>query len=243
MANIANQFEWKPCLILAGGLGTRLRPVVKDVPKCLAPINGEPFIDLLIQQLIAQGINKFVFCVGFGSEQVISHINGKYPFIDKSFSEEESPLGTGGAIMQGLKYLDKDDPVVVLNGDTFAEVNYSTLTRKVLEVPNALHVSLFKVTKPDRFSVAKLSETNDVSFSKKNPQAKTALINAGVYSFRPSIFAGSTYPNVFSFEDRFLHQATSQVPLKGTVFKGQFLDIGVPKDYKKAQILLKDRSC
>ena len=88
----------KEAIILAGGLGTRLRSAVPDLPKCMAPVNGKPFIGYVIDNLQKQGVNKFILSLGYMSDAIISYINTDYPSLNVQFAIEKEPLGTGGAI-------------------------------------------------------------------------------------------------------------------------------------------------
>ena len=112
-------------MILAGGLGTRLQPVLKDKPKCLAPINGTPFIDILLADCIKQGLQRFILCVGYLKEQVIEHLSNRND-CEIIFSMEDKTLGTGGALKNAEPHI-KSDPVLVMNGDSYVKYNINDL--------------------------------------------------------------------------------------------------------------------
>ena len=107
-------------VILAGGLGTRLKSVLNDKPKCLAPINGKPFIDILLDYCIKQGFKRFILCVGYLKEQIIEYLNNRSD-CEIIFSEEDEPLGTAGAIKNSEPFI-KSDPILIMNGDSFINV-------------------------------------------------------------------------------------------------------------------------
>lgn len=113
-------------IILAGGLGTRLRPVVADVPKCMAIVNGKPFIEYIIQYLISQNIEKIILSLGYKSEQIIKFVNSKFPNSLFLFSIEKEPLGTGGAIQLALTKTSSTN-IFIINGDTYFSVDLNSL--------------------------------------------------------------------------------------------------------------------
>ena len=119
-------------IILAGGLGTRLRSVVPDLPKCMAPINGIPFISYLIDHLNKEGITNFVFSLGYKSEAFISLIEEKLPMKNFTVVIEDEPLGTGGAIKLACEKV-KNENVIALNGDSLFKVNLKELMQFHLE--------------------------------------------------------------------------------------------------------------
>lgn len=112
------------CVILAGGLGTRLRSVIGDLPKCMAPINEEPFLAHKLRHLASQGINDIMLSVGYRKDVIMKYFKNEFEGIAISYSEENEPLGTGGAIKLALKKLNTHNEVLVLNGDTWASINY-----------------------------------------------------------------------------------------------------------------------
>ncbi|GAC1388978.1 MAG: hypothetical protein NVSMB45_18830 [Ginsengibacter sp.] len=107
----------REAVILAGGLGTRLRSVVSDVPKCMAPVKGVPFLKYIIDRLIKQGINRIIFSVGYKSEVIANFLLENYKHFDYVLAQEAEPLGTGGAIKLACSFA-RDLNVMVLNGDT-----------------------------------------------------------------------------------------------------------------------------
>lgn len=119
----------RDCIILAGGMGTRLQSVVNDKPKCLAEVNGKPFLYYICQHLSKYHFCKVIFSVGYKKEMVIDYVMShrdefKFAF---DFAEEDEPLGTGGAILNALQYSDTQD-FFVINGDTFFDVNYDEMS-------------------------------------------------------------------------------------------------------------------
>ena len=115
-------------IILAGGLGTRLRSAVTDLPKPMAPIGGRPFLEYQLDYWIAQGISRFVLSVGYQHEVIIDHFGTSYEGIELNFVIEETPLGTGGGLLLAAEKVGNDTPFLLLNGDTYFSVDLKTLT-------------------------------------------------------------------------------------------------------------------
>ena len=113
-------------IVLAGGLGTRLRSVVPDLPKCMAPINGIPFLSYLIDHLTTEGITKFIFALGYKSDEFIHFLNKKLPNNNYSIVIEDEPLGTGGAIKLAANEASSKD-IIALNGDSLYKANLNQL--------------------------------------------------------------------------------------------------------------------
>ena len=117
----------KTCIILAGGMGTRLQSVVNDRPKVMAEIEGKPFLSCLLDILLRQGIKNVVLAVGYKREFIVNYYNYKYKDIELKYSIEDAPLGTGGAIRQALDYAE-DENVFIVNGDTYFDVDYKGMS-------------------------------------------------------------------------------------------------------------------
>ena len=218
-------------IILAGGLGERLRHVVSDTQKVMAPIAGRPFLRYLLDGLIAQGARRFVLAVGYKSEQIEAYFGNAYNGTAIVFSREEMPLGTGGAIRQALEMCETED-VIVVNGDTYFDADLAALLRAHRETGAALTLSLKPMTDFDRYGTVSMDETGRVTgFHEKKP-VQAGLINGGVYAVKKEA-AAAMPTGRFSFEREILE------PLKlvtfGVVSDGYFIDIGVPGDYFRAQ--------
>jgi D-glycero-alpha-D-manno-heptose 1-phosphate guanylyltransferase len=233
----------KDCIILAGGRGTRLQSVVKDQPKCLADINGEPFLHYILTQLKPHHFCKVVFSVGYLKDQVIDWVNNnwqRYGFaID--FAEETEPLGTGGGIKNALKYTDTDD-VVVLNGDTMFNIDFDAL----LAINQMKQADVSLALKPmqnfDRYGTVVVNEENEIVKFEEKQFKENGLINGGIYCiYRPS-FLSLDLPNVFSFEQDYLEKSASfKHHIYGLQQNNYFIDIGIPQDYEQAKLDFKTK--
>lgn len=214
-------------VVLAGGLGTRLRSAVADIPKCLAPVAGKPFLEYLLQWLGIHKVEHVVFSVGYLSEQVISFIEGRqWPF-SYDFAIENEPLGTGGGIRLALEKC-HGDKVVVVNGDTFFPVNLDRLT---FDGPVTLALKPMKDF--SRYGAVDFQNGVITAFREKAPCAD-GLINGGVYAIDREFLELGHLPQKFSFEKEVLEPLASIGKLYGTVQDSYFIDIGIPEDYELA---------
>ena len=235
-------------IILAGGLGTRLRTVLPDTPKCMAPVNGKPFIAHVIDYLAAQQITNFIFSLGYKHEIIIDFIETTYKdtFTHDSrftihdspltihYSIEPEPLGTGGAIQFACKKATEKN-IVVVNGDTLFKAD--------IQKQMAFHEShdadctlgLKQMQQFERYGVVELNEADSVKCFKEKQYYEEGLINCGLYILNRENFLNKDLPAKFSFEKDYLEKYYSQYKMFGFVQDAYFIDIGIPEDYKRAQ--------
>lgn len=225
-------------IVLAGGLGTRLHSVVSDVPKCLAPISGNPFLWYLCRYLKRYDVHHVVFSVGYLKEQVCQWVNAhkqSLPF-DVSFAEESVPLGTGGAIKNSLNHI-KSEEAVVLNGDTFFDVPLDAFFRNHKKVESHISIALKRMKNFDRYGTVEINEFNSkiLKFSEKK-YCEDGLINGGVYLISKNFILNQNLPAKFSFETEILQKYCGKTGcIYGFSYEGYFIDIGIPADYERAQ--------
>lgn len=215
-------------VILAGGLGTRLRCVVADSPKCLAPIASEPFLSYVMEWLGRSGVDRVVISVGYLKEQIISWVSNRYFPFEIDWAVEDEPLGTGGGIRLALSKC-RSDEVIVVNGDTFFPVDLSQL---FFDAP--ITVALKPMRDFDRYGTVVLEGRKVDSFREKAP-CKEGLINGGVYGIDRSRLDLENLPAKFSFEKEVLEPLAAKGQVNGWVQDTYFIDIGIPEDYSKAQ--------
>jgi len=225
-------------IILAGGLGTRLRSVVNELPKCMAPVNGRPFIDYVIHYLLEYDVKHFIFSVGYKSEAIINHIQTNYPELHVDFAIEESPLGTGGAIQLALSYV-KEENAIIVNGDTIFEADLHQLSSKHLQYTSVCTLALKPMKQFDRYGVVTIDDHHQVTGFQEKRYYDEGLINGGIYIVNKSSFLQHQFPEVFSFEKDFLEKYILEEKMIGYPFDAFFIDIGIPEDYERAQTLLK----
>jgi D-glycero-alpha-D-manno-heptose 1-phosphate guanylyltransferase len=223
----------KEAIILAGGLGTRLRPVVSDVPKCMALVNGKPFLHYVIDYYKKIGIEHFIFSVGYLHEVIERYLNENYPDLNYDISFETEPLGTGGAIKLACNKNSQTN-VLVCNGDTFYKVDLSMLNSFHEEKKAACTLCLKPMQNFDRYGVVELNEDQSVKSFKEKKFYEKGLINGGVYALNTKEFLKNNLPEKFSFEKDYLEKNV-QHQLYGLKQDAYFIDIGIPEDYEKAQ--------
>ena len=224
----------KEAIILAGGLGTRLRSMVADIPKCLAPVAGRPFLYYVIEHLLKQGIEKFIFSVGFKYEMIESWLNEEYPLLFAQFAIEHEPLGTGGAIKLACSFATEKN-VLVVNGDTLYKLDVKKLDAFHHICGADCTISLKPMQDFNRYGVVQLNKDHSIASFKEKQQYKEGLINAGVYAMNVNSFLQEDLPQKFSFENDYLEKFYLQRKIFGIVQDEYFIDIGIPEDYKKAR--------
>lgn len=225
-------------IILAGGLGTRLRSEVKDVPKCMAPVAGKPFLWYLLTDLKKYpDVKRVILSVGYLREVIfewISTVKKEFPF-DFDYAVEEEPLGTGGGIRLAMEKVIEED-AVILNGDTYFAVDLNVIVAKHKANKDSLLTIALKPMKDfDRYGTVTTDEKGRIlKFNEKQP-CKDGMINGGVYvlSNDKCIFEGQ--PKKFSFENDVMQKKCGEIGcLFGLVQNGYFIDIGIPEDYHKS---------
>jgi D-glycero-alpha-D-manno-heptose 1-phosphate guanylyltransferase len=220
-------------IILAGGLGTRLKSIVHDVPKPMARIQDHPFLAYLLASLNSQQINHIVFSVHHYHEHIQAYFGNEYRGMKLEYAIEEQLLGTGGAIRHSLSYLDLTQPALVLNGDSFSQLNYHAMLQQHINSASTLTIALRYRKNCQRYGVAQVQNDKITHFSPAGSHQE-GLINAGIYLMNPSIFNGFSLSESFSFEHDFLYPYIQQLQPSHFITDGYFIDIGVPDDYHRA---------
>ncbi len=230
----------KEAIILAGGLGTRLRSAVPDLPKCLAPVGGRPFIGYVTDYFRREGIERFIFALGYKSAHFDTFFRTEFPHGNYAVSLEAEPLGTGGAIRQACDHVE-GKTVLILNGDTFFRIGLQDLT----EFHAAKHAACTLCLKPmqdiDRFGVVELAADDRVLRFREKQYYPAGLINGGVYALEKAALLHREWPKIFSFEKDYL-EAGREERLYGLVQDRYFIDIGIPEDYRRAHEELNELS-
>ncbi|MEI6516404.1 MAG: nucleotidyltransferase family protein [bacterium] len=218
-------------VILAGGLGTRLKSVVPDRQKVVAPVAGRPFIFQLLTQLDDAGVRKVVLCTGYQADQVAITLGKAYRDIRLEYSAEPSPLGTAGALRNALPLLDSD-PVLVLNGDSYCEVDLPDLF-KIHQGPATLVVrEVEDTTQSGRVDFDESGKI--ISFIEKGAISGPGWINAGIYLLGRDLLKSIPAGGAVSLE-RDIFPTRIGYGLRAFRTRGRFLDIGTPDSYSRAQ--------
>ena len=225
-------------IILAGGLGTRLSATVPGVQKCMAPVNGIPFLYYVINFLLRNNADRFIFSVGYMAGNIEQFMAEKFPRLNKIFVTEEKPLGTGGAILKSLGHAVEDD-VLVLNGDTLFDVDLNSLYLFHSENDADCTIALKPMKNFDRYGTVQLNDDGVVTGFMEKKFMLEGLINGGIYLMKRNSFLRQQFPEVFSFEKEYLEKKFTDQKIFGVVSDGYFIDIGVPEDYFRAQGELK----
>jgi len=221
-------------VILIGGLGTRLRSAVSDRPKVLAEIQGRPFLAFLLDQLSATGIKRVVLCAGYKGEQVQAVFGHSYGPLDLFYSQETSPLGTGGALRLAIKLIESD-PVLVMNGDSYCGANLKAFWMWHTERNAAGSILLTHTFQMKRFGRVQVDSDGLVlDFDEKGKRGGQGWINAGVYLLGQDFILSIPANRTVSLEREVFPQWVGR-KLYGYESAGRFWDIGTPEDYAEAE--------
>ncbi|MGY4530935.1 D-glycero-alpha-D-manno-heptose 1-phosphate guanylyltransferase [Pseudomonas sp. TE3786] len=228
-------------VILAGGLGTRLRSVVSDVPKPMAPINGRPFLEWLMDYWIEQGISRFVLSVGYQSQVITEHFGSTYRGASLAYAIEYERLGTGGGLLLAASQLGDEQAFLLLNGDTFFAVPLAALDDFARQADADWTLSLFRAGEANRYMGLELDETQRILSLASQRGLPGCLANGGVYWVRRSSLARLPFTTgqAVSLEDELLPTLLADgAGLSGFAAHGAFIDIGIPQDYHRASLVL-----
>jgi D-glycero-alpha-D-manno-heptose 1-phosphate guanylyltransferase len=222
-------------IVLAGGFGTRLRQVVPDLPKPMAPVGGRPFLEVLLTQLARKGFRRVVLSLGYLAHKVVEHFGGQYANMELVYAIETTPLGTGGAIRRALG-LCQTDHVFVLNGDTYLDLEADEIENHWQDHHNPIIVAR-EIPDTSRYGRLRTDHGSIVGFSDKGHQGP-GLINAGCYVLPKPILDETRCGESFSLEADWLPGAVMRQRFDVFVSRRLFIDIGIPEDYARAQTVL-----
>lgn len=228
----------KEAIILAGGLGTRLREAVPELPKCMAPVSGKPFIDYVIGHLREEGIEHFIFSLGYKHEIIEEFLLHHHHRLSYEVSVETEPLGTGGAIRLGCRMASGDD-MIVTNGDTLYKVDLEKMSAFHRENNASCTLALKPMVEFDRYGVVEIDKNNRITSFLEKRHFASGLINGGVYALNRKEFLTLDFPEKFSFEKDYLEAYHSTKNIMGIIQDEYFIDIGIPEDYARAARELK----
>lgn len=221
------------CIILAGGLGTRLRSSVPDLPKCMAPVAGKPFLAFVIDYLLNKGVKKFIFSLGYMHEVIQDFLKINYPALNYQVVLEEEPLGTGGAIYLSCKKATEKN-VIILNGDTLFKVNIKELLEFHSLQNSYCTLSLKPMKHFNRYGVVEINNNGYIQSFMEKKFYESGLINGGIYALNVQEFLQIKFEEKFSFEKDYLEKYYSALKMMGLIQDEYFIDIGIPEDFERA---------
>lgn len=221
-------------IILAGGQGTRLRPTISNVPKCMAPIGNKPFLEIILEMLNKNKVERVVLALGYMAEQVIDYFGERYRGLELDYSVELSPLGTGGAIKMALNKC-VNNHVCIMNGDSFINLDYEGLENQWLSNKNPIIVGV-EVSDASRFGGLLVDKNRVIKFCEKTKNGH-GLINAGVYLLARDCLSNFPKETPFSIEKDYFEIELQNRTIEFFYSQSMFIDIGVPEDYSLAQKL------
>lgn len=222
-------------IVLVGGFGTRLRSEVPDLPKPLAPVAGRPFLAYVLDNLAAGDIRRVILATGYLGELVEQAIGRRWRGMEVVYSREPEPLGTGGALALAARRL-HGNAVHLSNGDTFLRYSPQQLQQRAEQEQVALAVALARVDDVGRYGAVELAGGRVAAFSEKGGQG-AGFINAGSYFLGSAALASLPETSAFSFETDVLLPRAASEGLAACVDTADFIDIGVPEDYRRAQLI------
>lgn len=226
-----------PAVLLVGGMGTRLQTVLPSTPKPLAPVGDVPFLKLLVLQLRAQGIRHLVMCTGHLAEQIEQRFDdGGEWGMTIHYSRETRPLGTAGAVKLAERYLTQAPDFLVMNGDSFLEMNFRQFIRFHRMHDGLVSMAVRKVSNAARYGTVRTNQSNRiVAFDEKRHSKAPGIINGGVYLFRRAIL--KHIPDGTASLERDVFPRLLERGIYAVEQTGMFIDIGTPDDYARAQVL------
>ena len=226
-----------PAVLLVGGTGLRLQSVLPSTPKPLAPLGDAPFLELLVTQLRGQGIRRLVMCTGHLANQIEQRFgNGRKWDLTIEYSKETRPLGTAGAVKLAEHYLEGDSDFVVMNGDSFLEVDFRQLIRFHHEHDGFVSLAIRRVPNAARYGTVRMNESNRITaFDEKRGIEEPGLISGGVYVFKRAVL--EHIPDGPASLEKDVFPQLLEKGMFAVQQDGMFIDIGTPEDYARAQTL------
>ncbi|MBN1925471.1 MAG: nucleotidyltransferase family protein [Prolixibacteraceae bacterium] len=221
-------------IILAGGLGTRLKHLVPDLPKPMAPINNQPFLSYLIKTIKNHYPKRIILSLGYMGYKIKTYFVNSFSGTELLYSEEETPLGTGGAVAKAMSLCSSEN-VFIVNGDSLFPIDFLKMENQHEKLHSTVTIAVKEMSNFDRYGTLEIVNNRVVSFSEKKP-AEKGFINGGVYLIDRTFFTGINWPEKFSLETGFLEKYVTSITMNAFISDAYFIDIGVPDDYQKAQL-------
>jgi D-glycero-alpha-D-manno-heptose 1-phosphate guanylyltransferase len=224
----------REAIVLAGGLGTRLKETVPGLPKCMAPVAGRPFLFYVIRYLRQQGVEKIIFSLGYKHETIEEYLLERFPTLDHSCVIESEPLGTGGAIQLALSQTN-DDHTCIVNGDTFFDADLRGMNAFHRGTHAVCTLALKPMENFERYGMVETDAHGRVIRFLEKKHYTRGNINGGIYILHKQKFSDHPFPEKFSFEKDYLEKYYPVENFSGFIQDEYFMDIGIPEDYLQAQ--------
>jgi len=222
-------------IVLAGGLGTRLQEVLPGIPKCMAPMNGKPFLAYVLDYLIEQGFTKVILSVGYLKDHIINYFGTNYNSVEIAYAVENMPLGTGGAVKLSFGFCKQED-IFVLNGDTCFFPDLSAMEDLHFETTADITIAAKHVTETSRYGLIVTDTKGRIKEFREKATSGEGLINGGIYLINRKIV--DNFPvHSFSLENDIFKKSSLKFKIQAFQSNAFFLDIGIPEDYSKAQTM------
>lgn len=219
-------------IVLAGGFGTRLRQVLSDLPKPMAPVAGRPFLEIVLSMLAQSGFERAILSLGYMAEIIRSHFGLRFEGLALDYEIEERPLGTGGATRAAMQRCTRDH-AFIFNGDTYLELQVTAL-EAAWQASHRPIIVAREVRETTRYGRLK-TEGNLVKAFQEKGLGGPGLINAGCYVLPRTALDAFPFGQSFSLEVDYLAPTVLLQPVEFHVTHGRFIDIGIPEDYARAQ--------
>lgn len=230
----------REAVILAGGLGTRLRDTIGEIPKPMAPVNGSPFLEYQLRYLEKWGLSRIILSVGYKYNMIMDHFKDRFRDMELVYAIEEEPLGTGGGIKKAMSMVNGNS-AFILNGDTYFDVNLKRLEDFQRIKDSDLTIILRFVDDVARYGAVEIDEEFLISgFYEKNEKTGPGYINGGVYLLNKRYFLGLDLPEKFSMEKDYFEKYYTTERIFALRCFSYFIDIGIPEDYQRACNEFKD---
>jgi NDP-sugar pyrophosphorylase family protein len=218
-------------IILAGGKGSRLAPVLSDLPKPLAPVQGRPFITYMLDLLIAAGFKHVVIATGYLGHKFSNTLGSNYHSLRITYSHEKIQLDTGGAIRNALRHVRNSERLLVMNGDSLMNLNLRDFTSWSIDYPETMVLTFAKDC--GRFGSVETDNGDKViAFHEKRAIGKSGWINAGIYLLSQKLISSWDENGPLSIEHECLPKISARGGLFGFKKVSDFIDIGIPETYK-----------
>jgi D-glycero-alpha-D-manno-heptose 1-phosphate guanylyltransferase len=222
------------CIVLAGGLGTRLRGTIGDYPKCMAEINGKPFLHYIFDYLEQQQCAHVILSLGYKHEVILDWLKTENRSFSVDHVIEEVPLGTGGGIQLAMHKAVTSN-VAILNGDTMFRVSLEQQFSFHKANNAAATLALKPMRHFDRYGIVNMDNEGHITAFEEKKYCEQGSINGGAYIINKAAFLAKGLPEKFSFEKDYLEAFVNEGTFFGINNDAYFIDIGIPEDYNKAQ--------